>query len=224
MGWKCTLDVKTSDPTCNFFVTAGRKSCGSPEETAHGCDSQVLFEQVGWIVSLLNRFIEGYEMLLDTETGMVNVFIEPQFFEVSSELLLTIQVSDFATFKALRLTADDNYQINLNDEYFPFVGYGHNWSLGYKLGGQKRLEGIPVLSQDFSPPVKGFKWKGLYIPDPDLMPEEGEEDGSETHVGYCLPGEIAEAQFGSDLSYEVFHLSPLFREPSSEQLKTVFSS
>src|SRR5210317_786128 len=122
-------------------------------------------------------------MLISTKTGMVNVFIEPQFAEVSSQELLTIQVSDFETFNLLGLRNEDSYRLDLKDEYFPFIGYGYRWQLGYKLGGFKQLSNIEVLEKDFSPEVKGYKWMGLYIPNPDNEPQEGEDDESEMHVG-----------------------------------------
>lgn len=163
-------------------------------------------------------------MLISTKTGMVNVFIEPQFAEVSSQELLTIQVSDFETFNLLSLRNEDSYRLDLKDEYFPFTGYGYRWQLGFKLGGFKQLSNIEVLEKDFSPEVKGYKWMGLYIPNPDYEPQEGEDDESEMHVGYCLPSEVDDARFGTDISYETFHVYPLFRLPSNEQLDTIWCS
>ena len=163
-------------------------------------------------------------MLISTKTGMVNVFIEPQFAEVSSQELLTIQVSDFETFNLLGLRNEDSYRLDLKDEYFPFIGYGYRLQLGYKLGGFKQLSNIEVLEKDFSPEVKGYKWMGLYIPNPDYEPQEGEDDESEMHVGYCLPSEVDDARFGTDISYETFHVYPLFRLPSNEQLDTIWCS
>ena len=163
-------------------------------------------------------------MLISTKTGMVNVFIEPQFAEVSSQELLTIQVSDFETFNLLGLRNEDSYRLDLKDEYFPFIGYGYRWQLGYKLGGFKQLSNIEVLEKDFSPEVKGYKWMGLYIPNPDYEPQEGEDDESEMNVGYCLPSEVDDARFGTDISYETFHVYPLFRLPTNEQLDTIWCS
>ena len=163
-------------------------------------------------------------MLISTKTGMVNVFIEPQFAEVSSQELLTIQVSDFETFNLLGLRNEDSYRLDLKDEYFPFIGYGYRWQLGYKLGGHRQLSNIEVLDKDFSPEVKGYKWMGLYIPNPDYEPQEGEDDESEMHVGYCLPSEVDDVRFGTDISYETFHVYPLFRLPTNEQLDTIWCS
>ena len=163
-------------------------------------------------------------MLISTKTGMVNVFIEPQFAEVSSQELLTIQVSDFETFNLLSLRNEDSYRLDLKDEYVPYMAYGYRWPLGYKLGGFKQLSNIEVLEKDFSPEVEGYKWMGLYIPNPDYEPQEGEDDESEMHVGYCLPSEVDDARFGTDISYETFHVYPLFRLPTNEQLDTIWCS
>ena len=65
---------------------------------------------------------------------------------------------------------------------------------------------------------------GLYIPNPDYEPREGEDDESEMHVGYCLPSEVDDARFGTDISYETFHVYPLFRLPTNEQLDTIWCS
>ena len=163
-------------------------------------------------------------MFLATDTGMVNVFIEPQFAEVSSQTLLTVQCSDLATFQLLKLNDDDSFWMNLKDDYFPFVGYGYRWSLGHKIAGFKKLADVEVLTEDFSPPVKGFKWMGLYLPNPDYDPEEGDDDESELHSGYCLPDEVDSARFGSDVAYESFHVYPMFRLPTNEQLNTIWCS
>ena len=163
-------------------------------------------------------------MFLATDTGMVNVFIEPQFAEVSSQTLLTVQCSDLATFQLLKLNDDDSFWMNLKDDYFPFVGYGYRWSLGHKIAGFKKLADVEVLTEDFSPPVKGFKWMGLYLPNPDYDPEEGDDDESELHTGYCLPDEVDSARFGTDISYESFHVYPMFSLPTNEQLNTIWCS
>ena len=162
-------------------------------------------------------------MILGTATGLVNVFIEPQFQEVSGKSVLTILCSDMASFQQLKLRDEESHWVNEDDSFFPFVGYGDIWTLAPKLTSFKTLETVEVLGFNFSRPVKGFKWVGLYLPNPDFDPET-EEDESELHSGYCLPDGIDNARFGSDLSYETFSLTPVFEEPTQEQLDTIWSS
>jgi hypothetical protein len=62
-------------------------------------------------------------MLLDIKGTIVNAFIEPQFEEVSSGHLVTVQFSDLDTLGRFKRHMQGDTQINLTDKYFRFTGH-----------------------------------------------------------------------------------------------------
>jgi hypothetical protein len=78
-------------------------------------------------------------MLLDIKGTIVNAFIEPQFEEVSSGHLVTVQFSDLDTLGRFKRYMQGDTRIDLTDKYFHFTGYTQLLDLNHHVSGERKL-------------------------------------------------------------------------------------
>jgi len=99
-------------------------------------------------------------MLLDIKGTIVNAFIEPQFKEVGSGHLVTIQFSDLDTLGRFKHHMQGDTRIDLTDKCFHFTGYTQLLDLNHLIsGGRIALQEL-LVPQDVSPAPVAYRWSG----------------------------------------------------------------
>lgn len=163
------------------------------------------------------------KMLIQTETGLLNVFIEPQFKELCDEPLFTVLASDFKSLEKLELASYTEHKLDPVEKFFPFTAYAYSWHLEHLLT-EKKIAEIETLTQDSSPAPVSFCWVGVLADVEDMSVDEVYEDNlGYVHVGYCLADDLEKERYDY-VRFESFQAYPLFRLPTDHELKTVWTS
>jgi hypothetical protein len=149
-------------------------------------------------------------MILDIKGTLVNAFIEPQFKEVSSGHLVTIQFSDLDALGKFKHHIQGDTRIDLTDKYFHFIGYTQLLDLNCHISGTRiALEDL-LVSRDVSPAPAAYSWRGW---EDDTEDEDGNPIQGDDWRGYSLPEEIEDARGALSVSLIEFYVYPIFRLP-----------
>jgi len=149
-------------------------------------------------------------MLFEINGTVINAFIEPQFKEVSSGHLVTVQFSDLDVMGKFKHHMQGDTRIDLTDKYFHFTGYTQLLDLNYHISGTRiALEDL-LVPRDVSPAPEAYSWQGWEDHTED---EDGNSIQGDDWQGYSLPQEIEDARWGLPVSLIEFYVYPLFRMP-----------
>ncbi|MFY8026323.1 MAG: hypothetical protein ACOVMF_00115 [Aquiluna sp.] len=162
-------------------------------------------------------------MLFQSEVGMINVLLEPQFAALCSEPLYTVQVSDIATFQTLELPAFVEHLLSPAEPLFPFIGYAYAWHLEHLMN-QEEISKIEKASQDFSAEPLGFVWQSQITNTEFELEENSDYDWGDELVGFCLPDELKRDQSRQPAAAACFRAYPIHRLPTNDELNTVWIS
>ena len=162
-------------------------------------------------------------MFFQTSSGLTNIFIEPQFRDLTCEPLYTVQTSSAKTFQEMELPAFAEHQINLFGADFLFTGFAYSWHLEHLLS-ESQILSIPELEADVSPRPLSFAWVGQITDwgDDETLFGDDPSEGT-TLVGYCLHGEQAKVILRNQNVLESVLFYPMFRLPSTSDLATVWT-
>ncbi len=162
-------------------------------------------------------------MLFLTSSGLLNVFIEPQFMVLGNEPLYTVQSSDLTSLQKLQLLDYAEHRLDLKDSWLPFISYAYLDGIE-QLVNQSQLLEIERLCNDFSPEPLSYFWVGQVTDFNSRYSFSGLEHNS-GHVieGYCLAEEIQDEKhfFGY---LENFRVYPLYRTPTNHELNSIWIS
>ena len=162
-------------------------------------------------------------MLIQTATGLLNAFIEPQFAQICDEKLFTVQASDIRTFRLLELPAFAEYRIDPKDLLFPFTGFCYSWHLEHLISA-KQLSEIELLVDNASPEPAAYCWEASMTDFDSEMDKDSGYVWGDVVVGFCLREELLSERQSQPGVAEWFRAYPLFRLPTNEELKTVWVS
>jgi len=162
-------------------------------------------------------------MLIDTDYGFLNVFLEPQFLSIGSEPLYTVQSSDFRSFRSLKLPAFVEFRLDPRDLIFPYTGFAYSWHLEHLISGEK-LGLVPALPLNANPEPSAYCWEALISAFVDEGEEAADYEWGDSRVGFCLRGELEDEKNSQPLAIEWFRAYPLYRLPTYEELSTLWVS
>jgi hypothetical protein len=162
-------------------------------------------------------------MLFQSETGMLNIFLEPQFEGLCAEPIYTVQVSDISTFQRLGLPPFAEHLISPFDSLFAFIGYAYSWHLEHLIP-VSEISGIETSSENFSAAPLGFVWESQVTNTEFELEENADCDWGDALVGYCLPEELRRDQMRQPAAAENFRTYPLHRIPTNDELITIWIS
>ena len=149
-------------------------------------------------------------MIIDIKGTLMNAFIEPQFKEVSSGHLVTVQFSDLDVMGKFKHHMQGDIRIDLTDKYFHFTGYIQLLDLNCHISGTRiALEDL-LVPRDVSPAPSAYSWQGWEDHTED---EDGNLIQGDDWQGYSLPREIEDARWELPVSLIEFYVYPLFRMP-----------
>lgn len=161
-------------------------------------------------------------MLISGSTGLMNVFIEPQFAALCEETLFTVQASDFKTFQELELASYAEHLLEPLDPMFPFTGFAYAWNLEHTLS-EAQISEIELAKVDLSPAPSAFCWSGVLKDYDEIMfSEEFEDSIGDVRIGYCLADELEQELRAQSKSLQSIQVFPLFRIPSNHELRTIW--
>ncbi len=160
-------------------------------------------------------------MLVDTDAGLLNVFIEPQFADLCDEPLYTVQAPSVKALHVLELSPQSENRIEVSKLDFLFTCFAYLWNLEHVLD-SKQISEIKPPSKDINELPTAFCWTGDVI-DLDSSPWDDNDDMfvGNVQVGYCLRKELPIVRREKLQTLENFKVYPLFRYPTSSELKTV---
>ena len=164
------------------------------------------------------------KVLISGQSGLLNIFVEPQFAELSDEILYTVQASDFKTFQELELASYAEYRLEPQDSMFPFTGFAYAWNLEHLLS-EEEISKIEVLKSNFNEEPLAFCWSATVKDYDDLVFDEVFEDSvGDVRIGYCLVDELTEELKDQSRFLHSFQVYPLYRIPTNHELKTIWVS
>ncbi len=163
-------------------------------------------------------------MLVDTDAGLLNVFIEPQFADICDEPLYTVQAPNVKALQGLELSPLSENRIEISKLDFLFTCFAYSWNLEHVLN-SKQISEIQPLPNDVNEIPTGFCWTGEVI-DLDSAPWDENDDmfQGNVQVGYCLRKELPIVRREKLQTLENFKVYPLFRYPTTSELKTVWAA
>jgi hypothetical protein len=162
-------------------------------------------------------------MLIDTNYGILNVFLEPQFLSIGSEPLYTIQASDFRSFRSLELPAFVEFRMDPRDLLFPYTGFAYSWHLEHLISSEK-LCLVPALPLNANPEPSAYCWEASMTAFDAEIEEGADYEWGDIRVGFCLRDELADDKNSQPLATEWFRAYPLYRLPTYEELSTLWVS
>ena len=149
-------------------------------------------------------------MLLDINGTIVNAFIEPQFEEVSSGHLVTVQFSDLDALGRFKHHMQGDTRIDLTDKYFHFTGYTQLLDLNHHISGERIALQELLVAEDVSPAPVAYRWSGWEDHTED---EDGDLIQGEDWQGSSLAQDINDARWELPTSLIEFYVYPLFTVP-----------
>ena len=163
-------------------------------------------------------------MQISSPTGLLNVFIEPQFKNLCAEPIFTVQAPDIKSLAPIRPPSFAEFTLLLNDPLFQFNAFVYSWNLEHILSDSK-IKQIDILSVNVNPEPKAFSYEIEVFEDEVL--EDCEEDGDcigTLRVGYFLASQL-ETMLPLFREYsDEFKIYPLYRDLSEHELTTVWIS
>ena len=150
-------------------------------------------------------------MLLDIKGTIVNAFIEPQFKEVSSGHLVTVQFSDLDALGRFKHHMQGDTRIDLADKYFHFTGFTQLLDLNHYISGQRIALQELLVAEDVSPVPVAYSWHGW---EDHTKDEDGSLIQGDDWQGSSLPKHINEARWELPTSLIEFYVYPLFTVPA----------
>jgi len=149
-------------------------------------------------------------MLLDIKGTIVNAFIEPQFKEVSSGHLVTVQYSDLDALGRFKHHMQGDTRIDLADKYFHFTGFTQLLGLNHYISGQRIALQELLVAEDVSPAPVAYSWHGR---EDHTKDEDGNLIQGDDWQGSSLPKHINKARSELPTSLIEFYVYPLFTVP-----------
>jgi hypothetical protein len=146
-------------------------------------------------------------MILEMNGQLINAFIEPQFSEVSSGHLVTVQFSDLDGLGKFKHHLQGDIRVDLTDKFFHFTGYTQFLDVNCLASGKSLTIADLVVSKDISPAPAAYGWLGWEEHTED---EDGNLIQGEDWQGYSLPEEIHDLRWSLPTSLEEFYVFPLF--------------
>lgn len=162
-------------------------------------------------------------MLLQTKSGLLNIFIEPQFANLCQESLYTIQATDFKSIESLELASYAEHKLDPEDSMFPFTAFAYAWHLEHILT-PEQIQKIETVTENVNPEPSSYCWAGVVSELEDVEFDENSEESLDSfRVGYCLANELQESM-NQQIAFESFLVYPLYRIPTNHELKTIWIS
>jgi hypothetical protein len=146
-------------------------------------------------------------MLYQTETGFIDVVIEPQFahFQFGSQLA-SIRSSDLTSLQRMTNSVRGEIDFRQHDSVFPFTGYAYLDDLARQLKTMSVITQADRANENFSRKPAAFMFLGF---------EEDDYYGeSEEWQGALYPDEVFDFQFSAGRYLEYFRVWPLFHVPA----------
>lgn len=149
-------------------------------------------------------------MIIQTDSGLVNIFIEPKLQTDGGATICTVQIEKHEDVVALGHRLSGDIQFN-RYAWFPFTGYATIDQLVhfYEVADWKSLR---LHEGDVSKDPVAYSYEGWYEDDPE---EDEAEDASfsDTYFGYVLPEDREEFRFGFERTLDYVAFFPLFSMP-----------
>jgi hypothetical protein len=161
-------------------------------------------------------------MLFSVSTGLLNIFIEPQFKNLCGEPLYTVQSAEPISLSAVRPPSFAEFRIQLDDPLFQFNAFVYSWNLEHILD-LSVIRRIETLPENVNPVPMGFCYQAetlLDEPEDDL---DGECFGT-TQVGYVLANQLQEKKLKLTVEHKKFRFFPVYRRISKKDLETIWTN
>lgn len=146
-------------------------------------------------------------MLYQTESGFIDVVIEPQFtcFQFGSQLA-SVRSSDLISLQRMTNAIRGDIDFSQQDNEFPFTGFAYLDDLCRQLKSKSPLMNPEYVPNDFTRTPSAYSYLGF----------EADDDCIETDhwQGALLPSEVFEFQYSTGLHLEYFRVRPMFYVPA----------
>ncbi len=147
-------------------------------------------------------------MLYQTETGFIDVVIEPQFDDHKfGSRLCSVRSTDLGSLQRMKNSVRGEIDFRQHDQLFPFTGFAYLDDLARELKTKSILKTVDYAESDFTRSPAAYAFLGFEEP---FYPG-GESD---TWQGSLLPDEVHTFQYNVDTSFEYFRVWPLFYVPA----------
>ncbi len=146
-------------------------------------------------------------MLFQTETGFIDIVIEPQFtsFQFGSQLA-SVRSSDLTSLQRMTNAIRGDIDFRQQDTAFPFTGFAYLDDLCRQLKSKSPLVDPDYAPKDFSRPPRAYVYLGFET--------DYDCNESEQWQGSLLPNEVFDFQYSTGLHLEYFRVWPLFYVPA----------
>ncbi len=163
-------------------------------------------------------------MIISLETGLLNVFIEPQFANLCNEPLYTVQAAEIAPILAMRPKSFTESRFVPGDPLFQFNSFVYSWNLEHVLK-PSEIRNIEMLTSDFNPEPLAYCFEVEQLEDDvfELAANDGDCVGT-LRVGYFLPSKLPTMKSALNQKSEEFKVYPLYRQLSDHEQSTIWIS
>lgn len=161
-------------------------------------------------------------MLVSISTGLLNIFIEPQFKNLCGEPLYTVQSADAISLSAIRSPSFAEFRIQLDDPLFQFNAFVYSWNLEHILD-LSTIQRIETLPENVNPFPSGFCFQAETLLD-EFQDDLDAECFGTIQVGYFLANQLQDNQLKLTTEHRNFHLYPVYRRISKKELETIWTS
>ena len=149
-------------------------------------------------------------MILQTEKGFVNIFIEPKLQTPGGAIICTVQIEKYEDVVALGHRLSGDIQFN-RYAWFPFTGYSTIDQLVHFFEAAD-WKSLRLHQGDFSEDPVAFFFEGWYEEDHDEDQTE-EIPYSDTYIGYVLPEDREDFRFSFEKNLDYVAFYPVFSMP-----------
>ena len=147
-------------------------------------------------------------MLYQTETGFLDVVVEPQFKEFTfGSQLCSVRSTDLLSLTRMKNSIRGDIDFRQRDLYYPFTGFAYLDDLARELKTKSILQNIDYAAEDFSRTPAAYTYLGFE--EPDAWGVDGD-----TWQGDISSDEVHTFQFSVDAYFEYFRVWPLFHLPA----------
>lgn len=159
-------------------------------------------------------------MLLEIRKRIINAFIEPQFEDIGTGTLVTVQFSHWESLHRLRNHMNGEMLMSNGGSDFPFTGYTHLLALQFLCDRHGINEELLQVDTDYSPKPVAYYWNG-WRDEVKHFESEVEEatdpldpvlsvEGQDNWFGYALPQDLEDVMYNSDMAFDQFYVYPIF--------------